>query len=210
MAPNSHVKVGPMRTCSRCTAGTIGCTAPSQKRLERSVARPAGRIPDRYVRLKQCLGSRLEVRPDAIQVAGSSLGDFSSSDHKFVIPCLHFGIVRCLAQGRIPLSKSPVKSLPLEQKRLFHVEHTPVQEAAAPHGAVLNKLVDPWVDCLDGQVPAELGQRLDRLTADLRPRLSTAMLDADGESAKTLVDRSDDAQMACAMPDGRFQPGCAK
>ena len=98
--------------------------------------------------VKQGHTDRVEWRSDTTEESLSLSGEGFAACGEFALPGGEIIVAGILFQRRISLAQRQVIPAPCRQKGVFHVEHAPVEKAAASPRAFFQQLVNLGVDDL--------------------------------------------------------------
>src|SRR5690606_25347557 len=106
---------------------------------------------------------------ECLEVAPPRLICFPGEAGKLQIPCLKLGKLEApVLEQEIALDQALGRATPMKNEIMFHVEHSPIQEAAALLGAALQELKSVRVKQLQGKNARKLQPAPLLLAIDLK------------------------------------------
>src|SRR5271156_4212823 len=120
--------------------------------------RPARAISNRELKIQQAARHGRGDWRQLLDVSTTSLGDQLAVAHELDVPHRNGPTTLSGFERRIPLAQRLLVALPVLHERMFHVEHSPVDEATPTVGTLLDQAMDLGVDDLYRQHPSKLSQ----------------------------------------------------
>ncbi len=144
------LQIGSVRADTRVAYGPVRSTAVTKGCHQVLRLCPAAPVTECDAVAKKLPGKATECRLQFPKILAPTLVHTGGRSGQFQVPGLDVRFCNTLTQGQVALQKRPAESSPKLQVLVFHVEHTPIQEAAAGLGRSRDEVADLRVNSLQG------------------------------------------------------------
>src|SRR5262245_44406130 len=117
---------------------------------------------------------------------------------EFCRPGINYSILQPFTECGVALYECALITAPLMQESVFHVEHSPIEQAASTRRALVDQSVHARIDHLDGKNFCDVCNTGDALAAEPHLGRAVAVLRARDENATGVLHPSDDSEVVLA------------